>query len=173
MIVDVTKTRNGKRKLCKLNPDINNAIFCMCAVESEGCLSLMHTFTDAEQKLCKVVMILKGYKDLPKLWGSRIVALQCDMHLGAGTAPLYRDGMEPFVSPFHRLWYLPLGGWGGKGYLHVKDGIKIVKVRGKIEGRIQGGWWIGLFLCWQKERGFLLLIRAQIFHKFLETLSYE
>lgn len=171
MIVDVSNTRNGKRKWC--NPDINNAILCMCAVESRGCLSLMHTFTDAEQKLGKVFMVLKGYKDLQKLQGSGIVALQCDMHLCAGTAPLYRDAMEPFVSPFHRLWYLPLGVWGGRGYLHVKDQIKIVEVRGKIEGRRQGGWRIGLFLSWQKERGFLLPIRAQIFHKFLKTLSYE
>lgn len=60
-------TRNGKRKLCKLNPYINNEIFCMCAIESEGYLWLMRTFTDAEQELCEVFMVLKGYKDLQKL----------------------------------------------------------------------------------------------------------
>lgn len=114
-------TRNGKRKLCKLNPYINNEIFCMCSIESEGYLWLMRTFTDAEQELCEFFMVLKGYKDLQKLWDSRLAALQCDMHLGAGMAPLYRDGMEPLSPLFHRLWYLLLGEWGGRGHLHVKD----------------------------------------------------
>lgn len=59
----------------------------------------MGTFTDAEQELCEVFVVLKDHKDLQKLWGSRLTALQCDMHLGAGMAPLYTDGMEPFVSP--------------------------------------------------------------------------
>lgn len=40
--------------------------------------------------------------------------------------------------PFHQLRYLLLRGWRGRVNLHVKDRIKIVEVRGKIEGR----WWV-------------------------------
>lgn len=43
---------------------------------------------------------------------------------------------------------------GGRGHLHVKDRIKIVEARRKIEGRKQGGWWLGLLLCWRKKSVF-------------------
>lgn len=173
MLLDVVNTRNRKKEFCELYLDINNAIFCTCAFVRR--LSLV----DVCVYWCwtEAVKSLWSWMATKSCRSSRLLALRCDMHLGAGTSPLYRDGMESFVPPRRPPVSSALISAAGKvrreGAFACERRDKNCGSERKIEGRKQGGRWIGLFLCWQKERGFLLLIRAQIFHKFLETLSYK
>lgn len=45
-------------------------------------------------------------------------------------------GWSLLSPPFHRLWYLLLGGWGGRGHLHVKDKRdKNCRSEGKNQGK--------------------------------------
>lgn len=135
---------------------------------------MLRMFTDAEQELCTVFMVLKSYKDLQKLGGSRLVALRCDMHLGAGKAPLCRDGMEPFVSSLSSALISAAGREGREGAFACKRQDKNCRSERKNRGK-ETRWVVDRIIpvLAKGKRVFLLPIRAHIFYKFLEMLSYE
>lgn len=126
LMVDVTHTGNGKRKLWKLNEDINNAIFFMCAVESEGCLSLSDFVSSWWVRLLMLnrncVKSLWSWRATKTCRSSEAVGL---LHFSVICISVqvwhhFTEMGWSLLSPrFHRLWYLLLGGLGG--HLHVKD----------------------------------------------------
>lgn len=68
----------------------------------------------------------------------------------------YCSALQEWVGIFVFLSsrFISPGGRMGGSHLHVKDRIKLVQVGGKREQkqRREGGWWVGLILCWWIEK---------------------
>lgn len=67
------------------------------------------------------------------------MALQCDMHLSAGTAPLYRDGMEPFVSSLSSASISAAERVEREGEFACKRQDKNCRSERKNRGKVVGG----------------------------------
>lgn len=116
-------TRNGKRKLCKLNPYINNnkKYFACVPLSQKGisgwCVRLLIL-----NRSC--VKSLWSWRATKTCRSSETVGL---LHFSVIciSAQVWHHSTEmgwSLLSPlFHPLWYLLLGEWGGRGHLHVKD----------------------------------------------------